>query len=103
MAENLKALTALISDAVANIDARFSELGSTFPSLHTPIPPDAPPPRADSIVLENASVLLSAATQLIATVKSPHTYVFNATCSVSEFQFGSGVDLLTRLQLSWAV
>ncbi len=71
MAENLKALTALISDAVANIDARFSELGSTFPSLHTPIPPDAPPPRADSIVLENASVLLSAATQLIATVKIP--------------------------------
>ncbi len=83
MAENLKALVALISNAVENIDARYSELGTTFPSLRTPIPPDAPPTRADPVVMENASVLLSAATQLIATVKSPHTYIFNATCVVS--------------------
>ncbi|KLO13199.1 S-adenosyl-L-methionine-dependent methyltransferase [Schizopora paradoxa] len=81
MAENLKALAALINDAVANIDSRCVELESPFPSLHTPISPDAPPARADQVVSDNVSILLSAATQLIASVKSPHTYIFNAACA----------------------
>lgn len=84
MSHDLKSLSEIIAAAVKNIERQCDEIGLDFPSLQQPFSESSERARLDPEVQQNVSSLISAATQIIALAKPPQTYIFNATCAVSE-------------------
>jgi hypothetical protein len=74
----ISALSAIISSAVANIDAIYAAEGATFPSLDDPFRPSP----LDGKVQEATDLIIAAAAQLIATVRPPPVTLLEAAGSV---------------------
>ncbi|KIK65190.1 hypothetical protein GYMLUDRAFT_220458 [Collybiopsis luxurians FD-317 M1] len=71
MAENLLALSGLIADSVAKIDARCHSLNTQFPNINECAPAIPSHIRQDPEVSEAAAVAVAAAAQLVANVRMP--------------------------------
>lgn len=77
----ISALSAIISSAVANIDAAYAAQGVTFPSLDEPFRPSP----MDGKVQDATNLIIAAAAQLIATVRPPPLTLLDAAGAVGIF------------------
>lgn len=106
MAENLLALSELVSRSVKEIDEICKAKNATFPALDDPFTAASEAIRADPAIAGVISLLVAAAEQLVATVWSPAGTVvstafsfhvpsalrFATTCNVAEALRGAGPE-----------
>ncbi|GJE87381.1 S-adenosyl-L-methionine-dependent methyltransferase [Phanerochaete sordida] len=69
--EELKALSSLIQDSIGTIETSLQAAGKEFPSPNTPITPESEAARMIPEVSQASALIVSAAYQLISSVRSP--------------------------------
>jgi hypothetical protein len=91
---SLRKLVNIISDAVDEIEARYSAVGLLSPHLDKPFDPSSPAEvlNTDEDVARNLSLIISAATQLSASCKVPATAVIEHALSVRRHLTSDGVE-----------
>jgi hypothetical protein len=90
MATPLSALSKLISSGIVTIESTYAKHGADFPSIDEPFQPG--PLDGDEALRETVDIVISAAAQLIASIKpAPRTMIENA-CLVR----GPVCELLAR-------
>ncbi|CCM07046.1 uncharacterized protein FIBRA_09366 [Fibroporia radiculosa] len=77
----LRALLEVISNSVDAIENRCRSRGLAFPSLDDPLVVDGESVQDDAAVQQAATLITSAAYQLIATVQQPRKTIFAAACN----------------------
>lgn len=80
MSSPLSALGALITSGIATIETAYAKNGDPFPSLDKP---GSQAERLDAQIEESTAFVIAAAAQLIATLRSPASYLFDAAGGVS--------------------
>ena len=69
--EELKALSKIIQDSIASIESTMKAENLEFPSIHTPVTLESEGPRMLPDVERACGFIVSAATQLTFSVRSP--------------------------------
>lgn len=77
---HLTDLSKIIADGIAKIESAYTDHGTSYPTLDDPF---APPPFDDSALLEASALVISAASQLVASLRPPGLSLFEAAGSVS--------------------
>lgn len=82
MTSPLSALSNILSSGIATIESAYAKNGATFPSLDEPFKP--PPFAEDALLSQTIDHVISAAAQLIMTVKPPQRTLVESSLSVSD-------------------
>lgn len=80
MISQLSALSEIMSSGIATIEATYAKHGVSFPSLNDPFQPVS---FDDSELMETTNHVISAASQLIAMLKPPHSTILEGGFAVS--------------------
>jgi hypothetical protein len=80
MSSPLSALGVLITSGIESIESAYAKNGDSFPSLDEP---SEQPQRTDAQVEETAAIVIAAAGQIIASLRSPGSYVYDTVSGVS--------------------
>lgn len=80
----LRALSNLIKASVDKIEALCLERGQTYPSLNSTFTGQSEAPRMAPDVIAEGTIIVAAAAQLVAAVRSPPVGILTESCQVSE-------------------
>ncbi|KAJ3553485.1 hypothetical protein NM688_g3587 [Phlebia brevispora] len=94
--QELRALVALISDSLDSMEHTVCSRGQTFPSMHKPYSPESEAARSVPEGLKASSVIVAAASQLIAAVRPP---AISALVTALQYHVSSSLRVAIQLQV----